>query len=83
MRKFSTSKRLLVGGIATAAVGLGIGGVAYAAGDNNPTPGQEQGYVTIEENPTADTTPSPGADRDCPEKGAQGSENNGTAEGQA
>lgn len=81
MRKFSTSKRLLVGGIATAAVGLGIGGVAYAAG-NNPAPGPEQGYVTIEENPTADT-PSPGADRDCPEKGAQGSENNGTAEGQA
>lgn len=78
-------KRLLLGtAVATAA--LGVGGIAYAAG-NDPTP--EQGYVTIEDGAT---TPSPGADpstgpgqgqngssaqrdgRDCPEKNGSGAE---------
>jgi hypothetical protein len=69
-------KRILLGtAVATAA--LGIGGIAYAAGDD---PAPEQGYVTIEEGAT---TPSPGTQQgdgqrsaeDCPEK-------NGGGEGQ-
>ncbi|TDO44087.1 hypothetical protein EV643_117110 [Kribbella sp. VKM Ac-2527] len=71
-------KRILLGtAVATAA--LGIGGIAYAAGDE---PAPEQGYVTIEEGAT---TPSPGTQgdgqnsrrsaEDCPEK-------NGGGEGQ-
>jgi len=79
-------KRLLLG-TAIAAAALGVGGIAYAAGNDPTTP--EQGYVTIEEDAT---TPSPGAStpdatspggsaadgstadgRDCPEKnGGQG-----------
>jgi hypothetical protein len=64
-------KRLLLGtAIATAA--LGVGGIAYAAGNDPATP--DQGYVTIEDDAT---TPSPGASTadgyDCPEKnGGQG-----------
>ncbi|MFC0627350.1 hypothetical protein [Kribbella deserti] len=84
MMKLTASKRLLIGGAATAAVALGIGGVAFAAGGDDPGR-QEQGYVTIVENPTADT-PAPAADRDCPEKGgSQGAQNGaqGSAEGQA
>lgn len=71
-------KRLLLG-TAVAAAALGVGGFAYAAG-NDPAP--EQGYVTIENDattPSADpsTGPSTGTQRDgrdCPEK-------NGTGEG--
>lgn len=68
-------KRILLG-TAVAAAALGVGGIAYAAG-NDPAP--EQGYVTIEDGAT---TPSPGTSpqqtedgRDCPEK-------NGTGQGQ-
>jgi hypothetical protein len=64
-------KRLLLG-TAVAAAALGVGGIAYAAGNDDPAP--EQGYVTIEDGAT---TPSPGtADkRDCPEKnGSEGSQ---------
>ena len=82
-------KRLLLG-TAVAAAALGVGGIAYAAG-NDPAP--EQGYVTIEDGAT---TPSPGADpstgpgqgqngsgaqrdgRDCPEKNGSGTESPGT-----
>jgi hypothetical protein len=82
-------KRLLLG-TAVAAAALGVGGIAYAAG-NDPAP--EQGYVTIEDGAT---TPSPGTDpstgpgqdgsgtqrdgRDCPEKNGSGTEGPG-AEG--
>jgi len=71
-------KRLLLG-TAVAAAALGVGGFAYAAG-NDPVP--EQGYVTIEDGAT---TPSPGGDastgpqqggqrdgRDCPDKDGTG-----------
>jgi hypothetical protein len=80
-------KRLLLG-TAVAAAALGVGGIAYAAG-NDPAP--EQGYVTIEDGAT---TPSPGTDpstapgqngsgtqrdgRDCPEKNGSGTESPGT-----
>jgi hypothetical protein len=52
-------KRLLLG-TAVAAAALGVGGFAYAAG-NDPVP--DHGYVTIENDAA---TPSPG--NDCPEK---------------
>jgi hypothetical protein len=72
MSQLTGSKRLLIGAVATAAVALGVGGVAYAAGDD---PAPEQGYVTIEDSPGS--TPSTGEqggteDRDCPEKGGTG-----------
>jgi hypothetical protein len=55
-------KRLLLG-TAVAAAALGVGGFAYAAG-NDPVP--DHGYVTIENDAT---TPSPGTNgHDCPEK---------------
>lgn len=72
-------KRLLLGtAIATAA--LGVGGFAYAAGDD---PAPDQGYVTVEDGPSAGT---PSIDsgtglsqgtaqrdgRDCPEKNGSG-----------
>ncbi len=47
-------RRLLLG-TAVAAAALGVGGFAYAAG-NDPIP--DHGYVTIENDAT---TPSPGA----------------------
>lgn len=50
-------KRLLLGTTITAAA-LGVGGFAYAAG-NDPAP--DQGYVTVEEGPGSGTT-SQGAD---------------------
>lgn len=53
-------KRLLLG-TAIAAAALGVGGVAYAAG-NDPAP--DQGYVTVEEGPSAGT---PSATHDCPD----------------
>jgi hypothetical protein len=56
-------KRLLLG-TALAAAALGVGGVAYAAG-NDPAP--DQGYVTVEEGPSAGT-PS----KDCPDKNGSG-----------
>ena len=69
-------KRVLLGS-AVAVAALGVGGFAYAAG-NDPVP--SQGYVTVEDGAT---TPSPGTGqgtegqtrdgRDCPEKsGTQG-----------
>ncbi|GAA1557204.1 hypothetical protein GCM10009789_08180 [Kribbella sancticallisti] len=83
-------KRLLLGtAIATAA--LGVGGVAYAAGNDDPAP--EQGYVTIEDGattPGADPSTGPGQGqngtgaqrdgRDCPEKDGSGTQTPG-AEG--
>ncbi|GAB3824086.1 hypothetical protein [Kribbella italica] len=64
-------KRVLLGS-AVAVAALGVGGFAYAAG-NDPVP--SQGYVTVEDGAT---TPSPGTGqgtegqtrdgRDCPEK---------------
>ena len=69
---------------AVAVAALGVGGFAYAAG-NDPAP--DQGYVTIEEGtPAADnpsTTPQQGSGtardgRDCPEK--QGGANQGQAQ---
>jgi hypothetical protein len=65
-------KRLLLG-TAVAAAALGVGGFAYAAG-NDPAP--DQGYVTVENDaatPSADpsTGPSTGTQRDgrdCPDK---------------
>ncbi|MFI5714109.1 hypothetical protein [Kribbella sp. NPDC051620] len=51
-------KRLLLG-TAIAAAALGVGGVAYAAG-NDPAP--DQGYVTVEEGPS-----TPSATHDCPD----------------
>jgi hypothetical protein len=68
-------KKLILGA-AVAVAALGVGGVAYAAG-NDPAP--EQGYVTVEEDAG---TPSPqqqnGTREDCPEKnGGQGQGNQG------
>jgi hypothetical protein len=68
-------KRVLLGS-AVAVAALGVGGFAYAAG-NDPVP--SQGYVTVEDGattPSADpsTGPSQGTEgqvrdgRDCPEK---------------
>ncbi|GAB3934715.1 hypothetical protein GCM10029976_044060 [Kribbella albertanoniae] len=72
-------KRILLG-TAVVAAALGVGGFAYAAGDD---PAPDQGYVTVEEGtPAADnpsTTPQQGSGaatdgRDCPDKqgGGQG-----------
>lgn len=78
-------KRLLLG-TAVAAAALGVGGFAYAAG-NDPSP--EQGYVTVEEGPattgdTSGTESGPGTGtapngtgaardgKDCPDKGGSG-----------
>ncbi|MEV0796730.1 hypothetical protein AB0I34_03540 [Kribbella sp. NPDC050281] len=61
-------KRLILG-TAVAVAALGVGGIAYAAG-NDPAP--EQGYVTVEDDAT---TPSPqqnGTREDCPEKSGGG-----------
>ncbi|MFI6828119.1 hypothetical protein ACIBG5_13525 [Kribbella sp. NPDC050241] len=61
-------KRLILG-TAVAVAALGVGGIAYAAG-NDPAP--EQGYVTVEDGAT---TPSPqqnGTREDCPEKNGGG-----------
>ncbi len=74
-------KRILLG-TAVAVAALGVGGFAYAAGNDDPAP--DQGYVTVEEGtPAADnpsTTPQQGSGpaardgRDCPDKqgGGQG-----------
>ncbi|TDD58270.1 hypothetical protein E1263_19845 [Kribbella antibiotica] len=60
-------KRILLG-TAVAVATLGVGGFAYAAG-NDPAP--DQGYVTVEEG--TPTTAQQGSDgRDCPDK--QGSQ---------
>ncbi|WP_020391960.1 hypothetical protein [Kribbella catacumbae] len=72
-------KRLLLG-TAVAAAALGVGGFAYAAG-NDPAP--DQGYVTVEDSPAPSTDPSTGPSqgsqgtaqrdgRDCPEKNGSG-----------
>lgn len=76
-------KRVLLG-TAVAAAALGVGGFAYAAG-NDPAPGQ--GYVTVEEGPattgdTSGTETGPGTGtapngaaldgKDCPDKGGSG-----------
>ncbi|MGC4942517.1 hypothetical protein [Kribbella sp. DT2] len=68
-------KRVLLGS-AVAVAALGVGGFAYAAG-NDPAP--TQGYVTVEDDAT---TPSPSTGqgteaqprdgKDCPEKSGQG-----------
>ena len=85
-------KRLLLG-TAVAAAALGVGGFAYATGDD---PAPDQGYVTVEEGPatTGDTSgtetgPSTGTapngtgatldGRDCPDKGT-GQQGGGTAQ---
>jgi hypothetical protein len=77
-------KRLLVGGVATAAVALGVGGLAYANGTEGPS--SETGYVTIEDSPGT-TQESPGTtqetpgtqgqrqDGDCPDKGGSSGQN--------
>ncbi|MEV6413316.1 hypothetical protein [Kribbella sp. NPDC051718] len=57
-------KRLLLG-TAIAAAALGVGGVAYAAGDD---PAPDQGYVTVEEGPG-----TPSTTHDCPDKDGSGS----------
>jgi hypothetical protein len=84
-------KRLLLG-TAVAAAALGVGGFAYAAG-NDPSP--DQGYVTVEEGPatagnTSGTETGPGTStapngtgaardgKDCPEKGGSGQQGGGT-----
>jgi hypothetical protein len=64
-------KRVLLG-TAVAAAALGVGGFAYAAG-NDSSP--DQGYVTIEDDAA---TPSPGT----PSTGAQQGEGNGNSNGQ-
>ena len=68
--------RLVVGTVvASGAVALGIGGLAYATGDD---PAPDQGYVTFDDSADG-TTPAPNTqgtnprqgdtpDRDCPEK---------------
>ncbi len=73
-------KRLLLG-TAVAAAAFGVGGFAYAAGDD---PAPDQGYVTVEEGPSAGTPstdpgtgPAQGSSalsdgRDCPEKNGSG-----------
>jgi hypothetical protein len=68
-------KRLILGS-AVAVAALGVGGIAYAAG-NDPAP--EQGYVTVDEDAT---TPSPsqqqnGSRGDCPEKNGQDGQGQG------
>ncbi len=79
-------KRLLLG-TAVAAAALGVGGFAYAAG-NDPAP--EQGYVTLEDGAAASsadpsTSPSTGPStgtgtgaqrdgRDCPDKNGTGTD---------
>jgi hypothetical protein len=68
-------KRLILGS-AVAVAALGVGGIAYAAG-NDPVP--EQGYVTVDDDAT---TPSPSPTRDCPEKsGGQNGQQNGEQNG--
>jgi len=73
MSQLTGRKGVLLGGIAAATVALGIGGVAYAVGDD---PAPQQGYVTVEDAPS--TTPAPGATSensqgyDCPEKDGTG-----------
>ncbi|MEU8222435.1 hypothetical protein [Kribbella sp. NPDC048915] len=70
-------KRLILGSVVAAAA-LGVGGVAYAVG-NDPAP--QQGYVRVDDGAT---TPSPAAPSeqsraDCPEKnggGQSGTEQN-------
>lgn len=64
-------KRILLG-TAVAVAALGVGGFAYAAG-NDPAP--DQGYVTVEEGtPQPSTGPADGTGsaaqdgRDCPDK---------------
>lgn len=79
--------RLVVGTVvASGAVALGIGGLAYATGDD---PAPEQGYVTIDE--SADpTAPAPGTsprqgdaqNRDCPEKNGTAPQDEGSAQDQ-
>ncbi|MEV8373744.1 hypothetical protein AB0P21_13445 [Kribbella sp. NPDC056861] len=63
-------KRLLLG-TAIAVAALGAGGVAYAAG-NDPAP--EQGYVTVEEGPSA-------SGKDCPGKNGSGGQQGGAEQG--
>ncbi|MET7279181.1 hypothetical protein ABZS29_13185 [Kribbella sp. NPDC005582] len=60
-------KRILLG-TAVAVAALGAGGVAYAAGNDDPAP--DQGYVTVEEGTPAADNPStaPQDGRDCPNK---------------
>lgn len=62
-------KRVLLGS-AVAVAALGVGGFAYAAG-NDPVP--SQGYVTVEDGATTPSPSTEGQTRDCPEKsGSQG-----------
>jgi hypothetical protein len=64
-------KRVLLG-TAVAAAALGVGGFAYAAG-NDPVP--DQGYVTVED----DATPSPGTSAN-PSTGPQQGDGNGNTQ---
>ena len=54
MSQLTGRKGVLLGGVAAATVALGIGGVAYAVGDD---PAPRQGYVTVED--ASVTTPAP------------------------
>ncbi|TCC08337.1 hypothetical protein [Kribbella soli] len=63
-------KRLILGS-AVAVAALGVGGIAYAAGNDPAVP--EQGYATVEDGPT---TPSPSPSHDCPEKNGESAEQN-------
>lgn len=71
-------QRLLFGGVATVAVALGVGGIAYAAGDADPTP--RQGYVTIEDGPG--TAQESSGRQDCPDKGGAGEQGQDSSERQ-
>jgi hypothetical protein len=74
MRK-PTRKGTIIGtAVAGGVVALGLGGVAYAAGNDPATP--EQGYVVVEDGPgTTATTPGQEGQstdgRDCPDKQGQ------------
>jgi hypothetical protein len=66
-------KRVLLG-TAVAAAALGVGGFAYAAG-NDPAP--DQGYVTIEDDAA---TPSPGTPSTGPQQGDGNGNSNGNTQ---
>jgi hypothetical protein len=64
MRKPTRRAAVVATAAAGAAVALGVGGFAYAAGGDPATP--DHGYVVVEDGP--DTGQSSEDGRDCPEK---------------
>lgn len=78
MRK--PTRRMATIATAGAAVALGIGGFAYAAGDDPAPP--EQGYVVVENGPDGTDTGADSGGQDCPDKN-QGESPSTDPQGQA